>query len=257
MIFSCSIIGDIIFFWGGNTLEAYGSSQARGQIRAVATGLHLSHSNTRPETCLWPTPQLTAMPIPNTLSKARNQTCILMDTGWVHYCWATRGTPMTLSLIIWLRWSWPHPSTVQLLFVLSILREILWAKVNIPFFAKLLPTDLSIHWCLTHADFFLIQSFILHYQLGRALSFHHLFIYAHMCVLAILKIRLSRFGQWEPLQTGIGVLLSCSHHSLSHLLHFWYKKMFQSRVTLSFPSPKRKAYCFSKWPWFLLEDNCV
>ena len=28
-------------------LEAYGNSQARGQIRAAAAGLHLSHSNAR------------------------------------------------------------------------------------------------------------------------------------------------------------------------------------------------------------------
>ena len=27
------------------------------------------------------------------LSKARDWTRILMDTSWVHYCWATKGTP--------------------------------------------------------------------------------------------------------------------------------------------------------------------
>ena len=32
--------------------EAYGSSQARGRIRAVAAGLHHSHSNARSEPCL-------------------------------------------------------------------------------------------------------------------------------------------------------------------------------------------------------------
>ena len=42
--------------------EAYGSSQARGPIGVVAAGLHLSHSNTRSETHLQPTSQLTAMP---------------------------------------------------------------------------------------------------------------------------------------------------------------------------------------------------
>ena len=31
---------------------AYGGSQARGQIGAVATSLHQSHSNTRSEPCL-------------------------------------------------------------------------------------------------------------------------------------------------------------------------------------------------------------
>ena len=39
---------------------AYGASQATGQIEAVAAGLRQSHSNTRSETRLRPTPQLTA-----------------------------------------------------------------------------------------------------------------------------------------------------------------------------------------------------
>ena len=44
--------------------EAYGDSQARGLIRAVATGLHHSHSNAVSEPRLRPTPQLTATPDP-------------------------------------------------------------------------------------------------------------------------------------------------------------------------------------------------
>ena len=43
---------------------AYGGSQARGLIGAVATGLHHSHSNAISELHLQPTPQLTAMPDP-------------------------------------------------------------------------------------------------------------------------------------------------------------------------------------------------
>ena len=43
---------------------AYGGSKARGPIGAVATGLHHSHSNVGSEKCLWPTPQLVAMPDP-------------------------------------------------------------------------------------------------------------------------------------------------------------------------------------------------
>ena len=43
---------------------AYGGSQARGLVRAVATGLHHSHSNVRSETRLRPTPPLTATPDP-------------------------------------------------------------------------------------------------------------------------------------------------------------------------------------------------
>ena len=40
---------------------AHGGSQARSLIRAVAAGLHQSHSNARSELGLRPTPQLTAM----------------------------------------------------------------------------------------------------------------------------------------------------------------------------------------------------
>ena len=39
---------------------AYGGSQARGRIGAVATGLRQSHSNAGSKPCLLPTPQLTA-----------------------------------------------------------------------------------------------------------------------------------------------------------------------------------------------------
>ena len=43
---------------------AYGGSQARGLIGAVAAGLHHNHSNAGSEPHLRPTPQLTAMPDP-------------------------------------------------------------------------------------------------------------------------------------------------------------------------------------------------
>ena len=43
---------------------AYGDSQARGLIGAVAAGLHHSHSNTRSEPHLQPTPLLKATPDP-------------------------------------------------------------------------------------------------------------------------------------------------------------------------------------------------
>ena len=41
---------------------ACGSSQAKGRLGAVAAGLRYSHSNTRSEPRLWPTPQVMAMP---------------------------------------------------------------------------------------------------------------------------------------------------------------------------------------------------
>ena len=45
--------------------RAYGGSQARGQIGAIAPGLHHSHSNARSEPPLRPMPQLTATPDPS------------------------------------------------------------------------------------------------------------------------------------------------------------------------------------------------
>ena len=45
-------------------LAAYGSSQARGLIGAVATSLHHSHSNVGSKRSLQPTPQLMALPNP-------------------------------------------------------------------------------------------------------------------------------------------------------------------------------------------------
>ena len=48
---------------------AYGDSQARGPIGAVAAGLH--HSNTSSEPRLWPTPQLTAIPDPQSTEQGQ------------------------------------------------------------------------------------------------------------------------------------------------------------------------------------------
>ena len=50
----------MLFLWA--TPTAYGDSQARGPVRAVATGLHQSHSNMGSKPRLQPTPQLMAMP---------------------------------------------------------------------------------------------------------------------------------------------------------------------------------------------------
>jgi len=50
----------LLFLWAAPA--AYGGSQARGPIGAVATGLRQSHSNTGSEPRLQPTPQLTATP---------------------------------------------------------------------------------------------------------------------------------------------------------------------------------------------------
>ena len=52
------------FFRGSTTCVAYGSSQARDQIRAKAAGLHHSHSNAGSKPYLQTTSQLTATPDP-------------------------------------------------------------------------------------------------------------------------------------------------------------------------------------------------
>ena len=53
-----------IFFLPWAAPVAYGGSQARGRIGAVAADLHQSHSNAGSELPLWPTVQLTATPDP-------------------------------------------------------------------------------------------------------------------------------------------------------------------------------------------------
>ena len=68
------------------TPVGYGSSQARGGVRATAACLHHSHSNPRSNAG-----SLTPW------GGARDRTHILIDTGWVHYCWA-----MTQELHMWL-----------------------------------------------------------------------------------------------------------------------------------------------------------
>ena len=58
------IIIIIIFVFSRAAPTAYGGSQARGLIRAVAASLRQSHSNARSEPRLQPTPQLMATPNP-------------------------------------------------------------------------------------------------------------------------------------------------------------------------------------------------
>ena len=58
----CFVFGVFLLFRAAPT--AYGGSQARGRIGAVAAGLRQSHSNAGSELRLQPTPQLTATPDP-------------------------------------------------------------------------------------------------------------------------------------------------------------------------------------------------
>ena len=54
------LFGLFAIFWAAPA--AYGGSQARGPIGAIAAGLRQSHSNAGSEPRLQPTPQLTATP---------------------------------------------------------------------------------------------------------------------------------------------------------------------------------------------------
>ena len=65
--------GTLFFFlpFLGQLSTAYGGSQARGLIGAVAAGLHQSHSNSGSKPRLQPTPQFMAMWILNPLSKGQ------------------------------------------------------------------------------------------------------------------------------------------------------------------------------------------
>ena len=60
---------------------AYGGAQARGQIGAVAAGLHHNHSNSGSKLSLGPTPQLMAMPDP----QPAEQGCVFMDTRFINH----------------------------------------------------------------------------------------------------------------------------------------------------------------------------
>ena len=59
-VFLVVVVVIVAISWA--TPVAYGGSQARGQIGAVAAGLRQSHGNTGSEPRLQPTPQLTATP---------------------------------------------------------------------------------------------------------------------------------------------------------------------------------------------------
>ena len=74
---------------------AYGGSQARGPVGAVATSLHYSHSNARYKLHLQPTRQLVAMPDPLThwVRPGIKPKTSWFLVGFVNH-WATMGTPL-------------------------------------------------------------------------------------------------------------------------------------------------------------------
>ena len=83
------------FFLFRVTPVPYRSSQARGQIRAAATGLCHSHSNTRYEQHLWPTPQLiaTARSLTHWAKPGIKPSSSWILVGFVFH-WATTETPL-------------------------------------------------------------------------------------------------------------------------------------------------------------------
>ena len=71
------------FFFLRTAPVACGISQARGHIRAAGTSLHHSHRNAGPSHICDLHHSLQQRQILNPLSKARNQTHILIDTSWI------------------------------------------------------------------------------------------------------------------------------------------------------------------------------
>ena len=78
---------------------AYGSSQARGQIGAVAMA-YTTATTTQDPSCICNIHQSSwKHRILDPLSEARDRTHILMDTSWVHVPCAIKGTPPDLPLL--------------------------------------------------------------------------------------------------------------------------------------------------------------
>ena len=94
-LFNCVCL--FFFFLFRAAPIAYGSSRVRGQIGTAATSLCHTHSNTgsTPHGHLYH--RSWQRQILNPLSEARDWTCILIDTSWVCFCWATMGIPLCLS----------------------------------------------------------------------------------------------------------------------------------------------------------------
>ena len=85
---------NFFFCFSGLHLRPMKVPRLRGPIGATAAGLCHSQSNSGSKQHLWATPQLTQQhQIPNPLSEARDQTCMLMETSQIHFCYSVMGTP--------------------------------------------------------------------------------------------------------------------------------------------------------------------
>ena len=89
------------FFFLFFFFAAYRRSQARVQIGAVTASLHHSHSNAGSKPSLWPytITHCNARSLTH-LSKARDWTCILMETSGIHFLGATMETPTQLFFLM-------------------------------------------------------------------------------------------------------------------------------------------------------------
>ena len=78
----------------GATPAAYGGSQARGWIGATVPAYTTAIATQDPSHIFDLHHSSQQCHILNSLSKARNRTCILMDTSQIHFHWAMTGTPV-------------------------------------------------------------------------------------------------------------------------------------------------------------------
>ena len=101
---------------------AYGSFQASGWIRAAAAGLHHSHSNIGLSRVFNLHHSSWQCRIPDPLSKARDQTHILMDASWICFCCATVGT---LWLSVFINFYWNTAMSIHLHIVYDCLYSIM------------------------------------------------------------------------------------------------------------------------------------
>ena len=82
----------VCFFCFRAVPTAYWNSQARGRITDVAAGLHHSHSYADPSLICNLHHSSWQRRIPDSLSKVRDRTHILMDISQIRFCCATKGT---------------------------------------------------------------------------------------------------------------------------------------------------------------------
>ena len=88
---SCNFISLFCLFFRAES-EVYGSSQAKGQIRATPFGL--CHVATLDLSCFSDLHHSSQQhQILNSLSEATNWTCLLMDTGRIRFLCSTAGIP--------------------------------------------------------------------------------------------------------------------------------------------------------------------